>query len=77
MRSRRGRWLINLFRSSAHYRSGWARQGDAEGCAFHRSSFDRNLASMVLDDLLHYRQTQTGAIFFSQTDKWFKQCIPD
>src|SRR5689334_7000007 len=53
------------------------RNCNVKGRPVGRSLLDRNLAPVVLHDLLHHRQTKASSIFFPLAYEWFEERLPD
>jgi hypothetical protein len=54
-----------------------ARQHDTENRSGLSGAFHNNLAAMILNDFLHYRQSQPRAVFLPVTDERMEQAVLD
>src|SRR5258708_33881222 len=53
------------------------RKRDAKYGPLGRSALHDDFTPVILNDLLHHCQAETGAVLFSLTDEGFKQRVPD
>src|SRR5258708_7167425 len=73
----RGRGLLGSSRVARPGDGRRMRECDAKDGPLRRSPLYYDLAPVILNDLVHHRQAETGPVLFPLTDERLKQGVPD